>query len=162
VNREGEKRVVISGGAGGIGRSVALKLVRLGYYPIVLDWDEDACKKTLATLKAAGFESEFLPTELTSEQQVIETFAKILNQNSRVDALVNLAGGTFHKKPIQDLLLAEWQEILDANLKSTFLCCRSVIGAMKKRKAGIIVNTSSNFGFTVILYIRLILQRSTL
>jgi 3-oxoacyl-[acyl-carrier protein] reductase len=71
-----------------------------------------------------------------------------LNHYTRVDALVNLAGGTFHKKPIEDLALAEWQEILDANLKSTFLCCRAVIGGMKQRKTGSIVNTSSNFGFT--------------
>jgi NAD(P)-dependent dehydrogenase (short-subunit alcohol dehydrogenase family) len=80
-----------------------------------------------------------------NEQQVNEAFAKILNQHKRVDALVNLAGGTFHKKLIQDLALAEWQEILDGNLKSTFLCCRAVIGVMKNRKAGNIVNTSSNF-----------------
>jgi NAD(P)-dependent dehydrogenase (short-subunit alcohol dehydrogenase family) len=148
VNVEEKKLVVVSGGAGGIGRSAGLNLAGLGYYPVILDRDEDAGNETWAALKTAGFESDFLRTELASEQQVAEAFTKILSQHARVDALVNLAGGTFHKKPIQDLALAEWQEILDANLKSTFLCCRAVIGVMKRRKAGNIVNTSSNFGFT--------------
>jgi 3-oxoacyl-[acyl-carrier protein] reductase len=148
VKKRGEKLVVISGGAGGIGRSTALKLAEQDYYPILLDRDDGAGGKASAELEAAGFESEFYCIELASEQQVDEAFARILAQHKRVDALVNLAGGTFHKKNIQDLALGEWQEILDANLKSTFLCCRAVTTVMKNRKAGNIVNTSSNFGFT--------------
>ena len=148
MKKPADKLVVISGGAGGIGKSVALNLAGLGYYPVLLDRDEDAGNKASAALKAAGSEVEFYCAELANERRVAEVFAKILNQHAGVDALVNLAGGTFYKKPIQDLELAEWQEILDANLKSTFLCCRAVIGAMKNRKAGKIVNTSSNFGFT--------------
>lgn len=148
MKKQREKLVVISGGAGGIGRSAALKLGGLKYYPIVLDRDEDAGKKISVALEAAGFEREFYCAELTSEQQVDEAFAKILAQYERVDALVNLAGGTFYKKAIQDLALDEWQKILDANLRSTFLCCRAVTGVMKNRKTGNIVNTSSNFGFT--------------
>lgn len=143
-----EKLVVISGGAGGIGKSAALTLAQLDYYPILLDRDEDAGLKASAELEAAGFKSEFHRIELANEQQVDKAFAKILARHKRVDALVNLAGGTFHKKPIQDLALCEWQEIIDANLKSTFLCCRAVTPVMKDRKVGNIVNTSSNFGFT--------------
>lgn len=148
MKKQVEKLVVISGGAGGIGKSSALKAAELDYYPILLDRDEAAGRKASAELEAAGFESEFHCVELTSEQQVDDAFAEILARHQRVDALVNLAGGTFHKKRIQDLALDEWQEILDANLKSMFLCCRAVIGVMKNRKTGSIVNTSSNFGFT--------------
>jgi 3-oxoacyl-[acyl-carrier protein] reductase len=148
VKQSEKKLVVISGGAGGIGKSAAFKLAELEYYPILLDRDEGAGRKAAAELATAGFESEFYSAELASGQQVDEGFKKILARHQRIDALVNLAGGTFHKKRIQDLALGEWQEILDANLKSTFLCCRAVIGVMKHRKAGSIVNTSSNFGFT--------------
>jgi 3-oxoacyl-[acyl-carrier protein] reductase len=148
VNKQGKKLVVISGGAGGIGRSTALKLAELDYYPILLDRDEGAGSKSSTALEAACFESKFYSVELANEQQVKEAFAEILAEHKRIDALVNLAGGTFYKKNIQDLALREWQEILDANLKSTFLCCRAVTTVMKNRKAGNIVNTSSNFGFT--------------
>ena len=148
MNKQREKLVVISGGAGGIGRSTALKLAQLDYYPILLDRDDGAGSKTSAALEAAGFESKFYCVELANEQQVKEAFAEILAEHQRVDALINLAGGTIYKKRIQDLALGEWQEIIDANLKSTFLCCRAVTGVMKNRQAGNIVNTSSNFGFS--------------
>jgi NAD(P)-dependent dehydrogenase (short-subunit alcohol dehydrogenase family) len=148
VNKQGEKFVVITGGGGGIGGATALKLAELDYYPILLDRDDDAGRKTSAALEAAGFESEFYCIELANEQQVEKAFAAILAEHKRVDALINLAGGTIHKKRIQDLALNEWQEILDANLKSTFLCCRAVMRSMKSYKAGNIVNTSSNFGFS--------------
>jgi NAD(P)-dependent dehydrogenase (short-subunit alcohol dehydrogenase family) len=148
VNEQEQKFVVVTGGAGGIGGATALKLAELGYYPILLDRDDSAASKTLATLEAAGFKSKFHCVELANEQQVEKAFSAILAEHRRVDALINLAGGTIHKKRIQDLALNEWQEILDANLKSTFLCCRAVTGAMKSCKAGNIVNTSSNFGFS--------------
>jgi len=107
VQKQGKKIAVISGGAGGLGSSAALKLAELEYYPILLDRDDGAGEKTSAALLAAGFESEFYCVELASEQQVAEAFAKILTGHERVDALVNLAGGTFHKKRIQDLALGE-------------------------------------------------------
>ena len=148
MNKQGEKLVVITGGAGGIGRATALKLAELDYYPILLDRDDGAGRKSSAALEAAGFESNFYCVDVANEQSVKKAFGEILAEYQRVDALINLAGGTIHKKRIQDLVLGEWQEILNANLKSTFLCCRAVTGAMKNRKAGNIVNTSSNFGFT--------------
>ena len=148
MNRQGEKLVIIAGGAGGIGRATALKLGELDYYPILLDRDDGAGSKTLAALEAAGFESKFYCVELGNAQRVEEAFAEILAEHKRVDALVNLAGGTIYKKRVQDLALDEWQEVLNANLKSTFLCCRAVTRVMKNRKAGNIVNTSSNFGFS--------------
>ena len=148
MNKQETKLVVISGGAGGIGRATALKLAALDYYPILLDRDDAAGRDAAAGLKTAGFESKFYCLDLADEQQVDKTFGDILGEHQRVDALINLAGGTIHKKRVQDLALAEWQEILNANLKSTFLCCRAVTVGMKNRKAGNIVNTSSNFGFT--------------
>lgn len=148
MNKRGEKLVVITGGAGGIGSATALKLAELDYYPILLDRDDGAGRKTLAALETAGFESKFYCVDVANEQQVKRAFAEILAEHKRVDALINLAGGTIYKKRIQDLALHEWQEILDANLKSTFLCCRTVTGAMKSHNGGNIVNTSSNFGFS--------------
>jgi 3-oxoacyl-[acyl-carrier protein] reductase len=146
---EAEKKiVVVSGGAGGIGRATALQLGEAGYYPILLDRDAQACRQASAGLRSAGFDNKFYPVELSNERQVNDAFAEILGRHKGVDALINLAGGTIHKKRIQDLALSEWQEILDANLKSTFLCCRAVVESMKSRRAGSIVNTSSNFGFS--------------
>ena len=62
--------------------------------------------------------------------------------------MVNLAGGTLHKHPIQEFPLAEWREVIDVNLKATFLCCQAVCQPMRQRRTGVIINTSSNFGIT--------------
>ena len=99
-------------------------------------------------LKPPASKVNFIASSLRTNNKSTMPSLKYWRNIGDVDALVNLAGGTIHKKRIQDLALDEWQEILDANLKSTFLCCRAVTGVMKNRKAGNIVNTSSNFGFT--------------
>ena len=77
MNKQGEKFVVISGGAGGIGRSTALKLAELDYYPILLDRDDSAGSKNSAALETAGFESKFYCVEVANEQQVKKAFAEI-------------------------------------------------------------------------------------
>ena len=74
--------------------------------------------------------------------------ARFYREAGRIDLLVNLAGGTLHKHPIQEFPLAEWREVIDVNLKATFLCCQAVCKPMRERKAGVIINTSSNFGIT--------------
>ena len=141
------KVAVISGGAGGIGRATASRLAE-DFYPIILDRDESAGEEVIEILRSQGREGNFLAAELTKKNEIQRAFNHIISEYGCVDALVNLAGGTFHKKLFQDLCLAEWEEVIAANLKSTFLCCQAVIDVMKKRRSGVIVNTSSNFGFT--------------
>ena len=70
------------------------------------------------------------------------------NQSQRIDVLVNLAGGTLHKHPITEFPLSEWREVIDVNLKATFLCCQAVCKTMREANSGVIINTSSNFGIT--------------
>jgi 3-oxoacyl-[acyl-carrier protein] reductase len=142
------KIAVISGGAGGIGRAVVARLNRAGFFPIVLDTNEPAGKEVIAQLHKAGDEGEFIPLELSSKAAVQECFAQINTSHGRIDLLVNLAGGTLHAHPIQDFPLSEWLRVIDVNLKATFLCCQAALRIMKPRRAGVIINTSSNFGVT--------------
>jgi 3-oxoacyl-[acyl-carrier protein] reductase len=59
-----------------------------------------------------------------------------------------VAGGSLHRHPIGEFPLDHWRAVIDANLTSTFLCCRAVIDLMKKQKSGAIVNISSDIGFS--------------
>jgi 3-oxoacyl-[acyl-carrier protein] reductase len=80
--------------------------------------------------------------------EVQQAFAKIVSDFGGIDVLVNVAGGTLHKHPVESFPLAHWQATIDANLTSTFLCSQAVIGAMKSRRSGTIINISSAIGFT--------------
>ena len=76
------------------------------------------------------------------------TFDKIKADHGRIDALVNVAGGSMHRHMLRGISAGHWQAVIDANLTSTFLCCRAVVGMMKNQKSGAIVNISSDIAFS--------------
>ncbi len=102
----------------------------------------------MARLTAQGRTARFYKIGLRDSAAVKATFATILQDTGRIDLLVNLAGGTLHKRPVVEFSLAQWQEVIDVNLKATFLCCQAVCRTMRERGCGVIVNTASNIGIT--------------
>lgn len=144
-----EKKVaVVNGGAGGIGRAVVRRLGEAGYAIFILDKNQQVGSEILEELRRQGCQAEYRAVELTNAAQLKNVFAEIHRASGRIDLLVNLAGGTLHKHPVQEFPLSEWREVIDINLKATFLCCQAVCKPMRERKSGVIINTSSNFGIT--------------
>jgi len=143
-----DKVAVINGGAGGIGQAVVNRLAKAGYAIYILDKNQQAGRETLEFLRQQNFPAEFRAVELKNATEIKSVFAAIERETGRIDLLVNLAGGTMHKHPIQEFPLAEWREVIDVNLKATFLCCQAVCKPMRERRAGVIINTASNFGIT--------------
>lgn len=139
---------VVTGGAGGIGSAVVTRLARAGYDVAIVDQNEAAAGELVGSLAEQSRNAEFFPVQLKQAAEIRAVFGKIYARFGRVDALVNLAGGTLHKHPIAEFPLSEWREVIDVNLKATFLCCQAVIKPMKEAKSGVIINTSSNFGIT--------------
>ena len=66
----------------------------------------------------------------------------------RIDVLANIAGGSFYTKRIEEFTWAEWKQVIDTNLKGTFLMCREVAPIMQRQKSGRILNTASNYAVT--------------
>ncbi len=142
------KIAVVTGGAGGIGQAVADKFVRENYCLVLLDLN-DAAGKTVATeLSLRGAPVSFLPANLTQEAEVNGRFEEIIATHGRVDILVNVAGGSLHRHLVEDFPVAHWRAVIDANLTSTFLCCRAVTALMKSQTNGAIINVSSDIGFS--------------
>lgn len=139
---------MISGGAGGIGQAVVSRLAEADFFPVILDKNEAACREASETLGRQGREAEWTVIDLRKKKEIQDAFDRVLSRHGRIDLLVNLAGGTLHARLLEDFSVEEWQEVIDANLKGTFLCCQAAIGPMKRQKKGCIVNTSSNFGIT--------------
>jgi 3-oxoacyl-[acyl-carrier protein] reductase len=142
------KIAVVTGGAGGIGQAVAERFARDEYQLVLIDLDDQAGQQLAGAWRRRDAELSFFPADLTEEAAVNATFEKIITAHGRVDALVNVAGGSLHRHQLEDFPLAHWQAVIDANLTSTFLCCRAVVGLMKKQKSGAIVNISSDIGFS--------------
>ncbi|HXF77191.1 MAG TPA: SDR family NAD(P)-dependent oxidoreductase [Methylomirabilota bacterium] len=142
------KIAVVTGGAGGIGRAVAHRLLKDDCAVAMLDINEAAGKQAVAEFRARGFAVSFDRVDLTQEAQVESAFAKIIARHRRVDVLVNVAGGSMHRHKLERFPLGDWQAVIDANLTATFLCCRAVAGTMRAQKSGSIISISSDIAFS--------------
>ena len=142
------KIAVVSGGAGGIGQTVVMQLAQADFLPVILDHNEEDGQQVLALLEREGKEGTFFGLDVTKRTEVQHAFTKVASTYDRIDVLVNLAGGSLYNHSIEDFPFSEWREVINVNLKATFLCCQAAVAVMKKRKKGAIVNTSSNFAFT--------------
>lgn len=137
---------LITGGANGIGRAVALKLAANGIYVIIADQEEGAAKEVRDRIVASGGQAEAVRVDVTKAGEVEAAVGGAFRRHGRIDVLANIAGGSFYRKPVEETSWQEWKEVLDANLKGAFLFCREVAPIMQRQRRGRIVNTSSNYG----------------
>jgi NAD(P)-dependent dehydrogenase (short-subunit alcohol dehydrogenase family) len=142
------KVTVVTGGAGGIGQAVAERFAQDGSCIMLLDVNAQSGNQVAAALLQRGAETAFFPIDLTQESEVQAIFERIVAAHSRIDVLVNVAGGSLHRHPLATFPLSHWRAVIDANLTSTFLCCRAAIAPMAAQKSGAIVNISSDIAFS--------------
>jgi NAD(P)-dependent dehydrogenase (short-subunit alcohol dehydrogenase family) len=142
------KIAIVTGGAGGIGQAVAMRLAKDDCTVIILDLNDEAGRRVVGDFGRQGIELSFHRADLTHEAQVQAVFDTIKARYRRIDVLVNVAGGSVHRHPLADFPLDHWRAVVDANLTSTFLCCRAAVTPMKAQKSGAIVNISSDIAFS--------------
>ncbi|PIQ83994.1 MAG: beta-ketoacyl-ACP reductase [Candidatus Omnitrophica bacterium CG11_big_fil_rev_8_21_14_0_20_63_9] len=136
---------VITGGARGIGREIALAFAKAGADLALFDVNPQQLEQTAQELRALGRRAEGLVVDVTDGKQVDDGVAKVLDKLGRIDILINNAGIT------KDGLLirmddAQWDRVLNINLKGTFLCTRAVAKHMLKQRRGRIVSIASIVG----------------
>ncbi len=139
--------VVITGGSKGIGRSVAYRFAEEKARIVLMhyDPDESASEETLGALAQKGVEAESLKVDVSSYEAVAASFKDILSRFDKIDVLVNNAGIT------KDTLLmrmseADWDAVINVNLKSVFNCTQAIVRPMIKKRSGKIVNIASVVG----------------
>ncbi len=138
---------IVTGGGKGIGKATASILAHHGARITVADCDLPAAEKTAAEItKETSQPALAIQTDVSRASSVTEMVAGTLAEFSRIDILVNNAGIGGHALPISEVSEEEWEQVLNVNLKSVFLCCRAVIPHMRKRKSGKIVNVASIAG----------------
>jgi len=136
---------LVTGGARGIGREIALALAQAGADLALFDVNAELLEGTAKDLRAVGRRAEGLVVDVTDGKQVDDGVAKVLDKLGRIDILVNNAGIT------KDGLLvrmddAQWDRVLNINLRGTFLCTRAVAKHMMKQRRGRIVSIASIVG----------------
>ncbi|MCX7569635.1 SDR family oxidoreductase [Tumebacillus sp. DT12] len=134
--------VLVTGAGRGIGRCVALAYAKIGARVVLAELDPQLCEETAAQIREQGGEALPVPTDLRRPEQIDELMAAVDAAYGRLDVLINNAGLSRWKSPY-DLTVDEWDDILNLNLRGTFLCTREAAKRMKSQGGGRIVNISS-------------------
>ena len=146
---EFEGKVALVTGAGregkGIGRSICLELAKAGAKIAVADYVEEAAKAVADEVISAGGEALALKANVADPADVEQMVNSTVDKFGKVDILVNNAGIT-RDNLILRMSEAEWDAVLDTNLKGTFNCTKAVSKLMLRQRSGKIVNVASVMG----------------
>jgi NAD(P)-dependent dehydrogenase (short-subunit alcohol dehydrogenase family) len=135
---------LVTGGASGIGRATADRLVADGSRVFLVDRDRPGLERALGELAAAGSTAGGSVADLASVVECERSVDAAVSWGGRLDILVNCAG-LWVEGPSDTMTEADWDRVVDVNLKATFFMCRYAIPALE-RTAGCIVNLSSDAG----------------
>ncbi len=139
------RTAIVTGGARGIGRAIAERMLASGAAVALWDLDAAAMAATAADLSAHGTVSAH-QAELTDEGAVRAATAATLARHGAIDILVNNAGITGGNAPAWDLPAAEWRRVVEVNLVGPYLACAAVLPGMVARGYGRVVNIASVAG----------------
>src|SRR3989338_2559022 len=138
------KVAIVTGAKQGIGYGIALALAKEGCKVVVSDLSQKDCEATAEKIKKEGIKSLAVSCDVSKKSEANNLITKTIKEFGRLDILVNNAG-IFPFVPFLDMKEADWDKVIDTNLKSIFLCSQA---AIKKMKAGSkIVNISSIASF---------------
>ena len=138
---------LVTGASSGIGRSTAVALAACGAKVAVnFHHNEAGAEAARAEIAAAGGRALVVRADVTRAADVRALVGRVTEELGPVDILVNNAGSLVERLKILELTEERWDEVLNLNLKSAFLCSQAVAASMMERRAGAIVNVSSIAG----------------
>lgn len=137
---------IITGGGQGIGQGVALCLARAGAHVVINETEQERTVRTVTEAQALGVQALGVQANVTHSSEIDRLVQETLSRFGRIDILVNNAGVVIVKS-IEKQTEADWDNVLDVNLKGVFLCCHRVVQEMTKQKRGAIVNIASIAAF---------------
>jgi NAD(P)-dependent dehydrogenase (short-subunit alcohol dehydrogenase family) len=140
-----DKVALITGAASGIGRASALRFAAEGARVVVADLQDALGEDAATTIRAAGGAACFVHADVSRAEDAEGMVEAAVARFGRLDILFNNAGVGKHI-PFDALTEAEWDRIVDINLRGVFLGCRYGVPALQRAGGGVILNTASQSG----------------
>ena len=144
IDLEG-RTAIVTGGAQGIGRAIAERLLASRAAVSLWDRDPELLTDTAQQLSSQG-EVSHAVVDVTDAEAVADTFASTVGRHRAVDVMVNNAGIAGSTMPSWEYPLDEWRAVIDVDLNGVYYCCRAALPHMRERDYGRIVNIASIAG----------------
>jgi NAD(P)-dependent dehydrogenase (short-subunit alcohol dehydrogenase family) len=142
---ERTKFAIVTGAGSGIGRSVSLALLNVGYTVALSGRRKEPLDETASMAGENGARTLVVPTDVTSADSIRALFAAVKGKFGRLDLLFNNAGTGTPSTSLEELTLEQWQRVVDTNLTGPFICTQEAMKIMKNQKpmGGRIINNGS-------------------
>lgn len=141
------KVALVTGASSGIGRATAQALAANGArVAINFHRNDTGAEAARLQITGGGGRAIAVQADVTRASEVQSLVEQTVAEFGPIDILVNNAGSLVERLKILELTEERWDEVIDLNLKSAFLCCQAVAGSMMERKTGTIINVSSIAG----------------
>jgi len=139
---------IVTGGGRGIGRATALRLAEDGAHVVIASTTLDVAQRVADEVAAYGVRGLAIRTDVTQSQSVKQMVQHTLEEFGSIDILVNNAGGSARGRmsAFHDSEESTWNDVIATNLMGVLHACRQVIGPMRERGSGSIVNVGSVAG----------------
>ncbi len=141
------KKILITGGAGGLGSAIAKTLAANGAHIFILDLPstKDTAQALVNELCGLGVSAFFEPIDLTNEEEWKKVIGDVCSRAGRIDVLINNAGINI-RKSVEEMSYEEWMTMMSVNTGGVFLGVKYVLPVMRSQGGGAIINTSSVCG----------------
>lgn len=139
------KKAIVTGGAGGIGRATSLAFAAEGASVAVVDLNAEAAEAVAEEIRAAGGNAIAIGADVSSEDDIIRVVATANEAFAGIDVVFNNAG-IIRRTTAVETTVEEWDRVFGVNVRAIFLMCKHVVPVMKANGGGSIVNTGSGWG----------------
>jgi NAD(P)-dependent dehydrogenase (short-subunit alcohol dehydrogenase family) len=136
------RTALVTGASKGLGKAMAEALAQAGARVVLVSRNLEQLNEVAVSLRKLGAEVFVFQTDICEEDQVLRLEKDVVTQCGKIQILINNAGINL-RKPITEFTLPEWRRVMDTNLTSVFLMCRSFIPQMKGQGYGRIINLTS-------------------
>ena len=145
-----DKVAIVTGAGSGIGESIAVSFANVGAHVVVAEINATTGKATADEIGALGRKSLAFTMDVQDSKQVAKLVDATMSEFGRIDILVNNAGNTYPMTPVVAMTEEYWDELINLNLKGTFLCSKAIARVMIDQNSGNIINMASGAGLRAV------------